>query len=56
MSRAFVSEKGDWDYCREKQDTCIYADGKGKCIFSSCRKDQEKQETAAQSKGVESRN
>ena len=44
MSRAFVSEKGDWNFCRKKRESCTYADETGGCIFSYCRIEREKRE------------
>lgn len=54
MSRAFTKEKGDWNFCRKKRDTCTYADENGRCIFSYCRRDEE--EKAERDKAEQGKN
>ncbi len=36
MSRAFTKENDGWSYCKEKLESCMYANEYGKCIMSKC--------------------
>ena len=38
MSRAFVKEGGDWNFCRLEMDDCMYADEDGSCFRSVCKR------------------
>lgn len=37
MNRAFVSENDGWGFCREKMESCMFADEKGLCVLEACR-------------------
>jgi hypothetical protein len=47
VSRAFVKENNDWEFCFKIQDTCCFAKEDGSCPLQKCiqeKPDQEKPE------------
>jgi len=36
MSRAFTRENDGWSYCKEKLESCMYANEYGKCMMTKC--------------------
>ncbi len=34
MSRAFTRENDGWSYCKEKLESCMYANEYGKCMMT----------------------
>ncbi|HWQ05753.1 MAG TPA: hypothetical protein VN453_00970 [Feifaniaceae bacterium] len=41
MSRAFVSENDGYAFCTKSMSECVWADEKGDCVFSRCRREGE---------------
>lgn len=40
MSRAFVKENDDWEFCEQVMDTCWFAKEDGSCPLEKCIRDE----------------
>lgn len=37
MNQAFVKENDGWQMCKEKRESCLFADENGYCMLNECR-------------------